>query len=84
MYKNATFPFTVSISSNYPHQAPKVRCTKKVSVVVHQSGFVLTCSYRRSTIPTSTSKAMFVCKHAAIPKGDVRADTLVGFQKYPA
>lgn len=33
MYKNATFPFTVAISSNYPHQAPKVRCTKKVSAL---------------------------------------------------
>ncbi|GHJ87053.1 hypothetical protein NliqN6_3455 [Naganishia liquefaciens] len=30
MYKNATFPFTVVISPNYPHQAPKVRCTKKI------------------------------------------------------
>lgn len=32
MYKNATFPFTVAISPNYPHQAPKVRCTKKVRI----------------------------------------------------
>ena len=30
-YKGGSFNFTVTISPNYPHEAPKVKCTQKVS-----------------------------------------------------
>jgi len=30
MYKTGSFPFTFSISPNYPHEPPKVKCTKKI------------------------------------------------------
>lgn len=30
IYKNGQFDFTFAINSNYPHEPPKVRCTKKI------------------------------------------------------
>lgn len=31
IYKGGVFDFTFAINQNYPHEAPKVRCTQKVS-----------------------------------------------------
>jgi len=31
MYKGGQFKFTVAISTNYPHEPPKVKCIPKVS-----------------------------------------------------
>ena len=33
MYKGGSFKFTFSINNNYPHDAPKVKCVPKVSLV---------------------------------------------------
>lgn len=30
MYKGGAFNFSINISQNYPHEAPKVRCTQKI------------------------------------------------------
>jgi len=30
MYKGGTFRFSFSISDNYPHEAPKIRCLNKI------------------------------------------------------
>ena len=30
LYRGGSFLFTVSISQNYPHDPPKVKCTQKV------------------------------------------------------
>jgi ubiquitin-conjugating enzyme E2 M len=30
IYKNGQFDFTFAINLNYPHEPPKVRCTKKI------------------------------------------------------
>ncbi|KAJ9051204.1 NEDD8-conjugating protein ubc12 [Entomophthora muscae] len=29
-YINGSFPFTFKVNTNYPHEPPKVRCTKKI------------------------------------------------------